>query len=295
MCVAEIELQLGVGDEVGEAVAAEQEPVARLHRKLLRLHLNVALEAERAHDDIRHRRGRQPRLCIAAKAEEEVREAVVRRDLRNPAATKQVGSAIASMADRDGLAGELEAHNRGPHPLARTHLKRRLVDGPVGHQHRLLEQLGRLTYTRSRREGNALKPLRPLIEVGDGLHADLRGHLPRSMTAHAVGNDVEAIGRHDDEVVFVLVPHKPNVATDRETKRHLAPLFRRRVWQLQWQPVRLRRVRQEEGLGSREQLPARADRHKGIQLRARRAACGILNPLWAADGLRQTVLRAAVA
>ena len=295
MGVAEIELQLGVGDEVGEAVAAEQEAVARLHRKLLRLHIHIALKAERAHDDVRHRGCREPCLRIAAKAKEEVREAVVRRDLRNPAAAQQVGAAVASVTDGNGIARELHAHNRRPHPLSRPDLERRLVDGPVGHQHRLLEQLGRLTYARSRREGNALQPLRALVEVGDRLDADLRGNLPGGMTAHAIGDDIEPVGRHHDEVVFVLVSHKTNVAPDRETKRQLRCLDVSILVQRQWQPMRLRRVRQEEGLGSRKELPARANRNIGVQLRARRAACGILYPLLAADGLRQTVLRAAVA
>jgi hypothetical protein len=175
-----------VAHHSGQAVRAQQEPVAVLHRDDALVDLHVAVDPERAGQDAAMRVVLGLGLGDLALDHHPADQGVVLGQRAQLPFAEQVRARVADVREPDlGVVHE-DGGERGAHPGHGAVLLGARENGAV----RLLDLFGERALVR-------------LEQALDGLEGEVRRHLPAAMTAHPVGDRVQGVV-HEERVLVAL-------------------------------------------------------------------------------------------
>ena len=213
----------------GQAVRAQQQPVAGFHVDLVQVGLQVRVAAERARD---HRALRVRARLLGrqlAGLDHVGHQAVVARQLLQLPLVEQVGARVAHLGDDQPLAFQHRRRctwcpcPRGPRPRARPAARRG-------------SRPPRPRPARSRRDGQGAR-------LGQHVHGDFGRHLAGGVPAHAVGHGEQRRRHH--QAVLVVVAHAAHVRAAAEGAGGRAACRRRRRCPVRTRAAAIRQTSRE--------------------------------------------------
>ena len=205
--VADDVADFGVGDEVAQAIAAQQVGIADFDFDSDHVDFDVGVETDAARDDVLEARLTGLRFGDQAGLQLLVDEAVVFAELQDAAIAHEVAARVADVGDKGMLVVKQQRRCGGAHALQLTDLLGLRVDGIAGRSHGVAEQTS---------DGGFLDAA-VVVDVGadefgfgtnglfDGANRDARRHLATGVTTHAVGDDKEIQVRREEVAVLVVV------------------------------------------------------------------------------------------